>query len=143
MTGSSLRRVAPIAGAVLLTIVGMVKLVLAPGFWPPAYHFERWPAPHGAADFAFLSEAASVVPAGASVVALTAPPDLERDNYLHRLAVALLPGRRVVPAAMWSASTRSQALKAADFIIVVGGRPNPPPGRELLTLPAGSVWRRR
>jgi hypothetical protein len=141
MRGARGSRIVLLAAAVL-AVAGIARLSWRRGFWPTATPFDRWPSASAAIDFRFLSEVADRVPAGAAVVALTNPPDLEHDFYLHAFAVALLPGRRVLAGAMWGASRREEALRQARYVLIVGSRPEPPPGTPILELPAGSVWRR-
>ena len=64
---------------------------------------------------------------------VTEPRDPIRDGYFHRFGVALLPHARLVPAGSGD----------AEIVIVVGARPERPPGDLLLDTPEGSVWRRR
>ncbi len=85
-------------------------------------------------------EAAAVVPAGASVASICQPRDPTRETSLHREAFALLPGRKVLAAAVWDTPMRSE--EKADYLIIAGPDPAPPPGRLLLQTPAGSVRRR-
>jgi hypothetical protein len=56
------------------------------------------------------------------------------------MAVALLPGRKVLPAALWNNPTHLE--DQAEFLIVAGGKPAPAPGSLLLETPSGSVWQR-
>ncbi len=83
------------------------------------------------------------MPPEASVVVRTEPPDATNDSYLHRFAVALLPGRKIIPAAMWSIPTPPEALSGSDYEIVVGSVPPTPSGRLVLSIPEGTVWKRR
>ncbi len=53
---------------------------------------------------------------------------------------ALLPGRKVLAAAIWDTPTHSE--DQADFLIIVGPKPATSPGSLVLETPAGSVWRR-
>ena len=89
-----------------------------------------------------LERAASLVPRGAPVVVRTEPADPATDFYLHRFAVALLPGRRILPAALWGVATDPAGLVEADYEVIVGKRPPSPPGSLLLELPEGTVWKR-
>jgi hypothetical protein len=130
-----------LAGAVILTALAISKLPRLPEVLrAPSTPFDRNPAPGAVADFKLFREAASVVPPGASVAALSQPRNAVRETSLHREAVALLPGRRVLPAALWNNATHLE--DQADFLIVAGGKPEPPPGPLLLETPWGSVWQR-
>jgi hypothetical protein len=65
------------------------------------------------------------------------------DTYLHRFAVALLPGRRIVPAARWGVPSPAEDTRTAQYEIVVGRRPSAAPDRRLLLeIPEGTLWRR-
>jgi hypothetical protein len=128
------------AGAIL-TALAISKLPHFPEvLQAPSTPFDRTPAPGAAADYKLFQEAASVVPPGASVAALSQPRNAVRETSLHRMAVALLPGRKVLPAALWNNPTHLEG--EADLLIVAGGKPAPPPGRLLLETPWGSVWQR-
>jgi hypothetical protein len=96
--------------------------------------------PASAVSYRLFRAAAAVVPAGASVAVLSQPRDAQRETALHREAVALLPGRKVVAAALWDTPTGRES--EADFLIVAGGTPSPSPGTRLLEMPGGGVWRR-
>ncbi|HEY3204116.1 MAG TPA: hypothetical protein VGL03_10690 [Thermoanaerobaculia bacterium] len=136
------RRFVPLIAAAILTFVGIARLPFDRGFWPTSTPFDRWPSPDAATDFGFLVSVCDAIPAHASVLVMTEPPDLDHDFYLYAYAVALLPGRRVLPASMWNASTRPEMLPQADFLVVLGRRPDPPPGALVRETPAGTVWRR-
>jgi hypothetical protein len=130
-----------LAGAAILTALATAKLPHFPeALRAPSTPFDRNPAPGAAADYKLFQEAAAVVPSGASVAALSEPRNAVRETSLHRMAVALLPGRKVLPAALWNIPTHLE--DQADFLIVASGNPAPPPGRRLLETPWGSVWQR-
>jgi hypothetical protein len=90
-----------------------------------------------------LRDSASVIPAGGSVVARTEPPNAVQETYFHRFALSLLPGRRVLPSALYGQFVDPAVWNDAEFLIVVGARPAAPPGELLLATAEGSVWRRR
>jgi hypothetical protein len=130
-----------LAGAAALTVLAIAKLPHFPEVLrAPSTPFDRNVAPGAAASYKLLHEASSVVPSGASVAAVSEPRNATRETSLHRFAVALLPGRKVLPAALWNSPTHLEGQ--ADFLIVAGGQPAPPPGKLLLETPGGSVWRR-
>jgi hypothetical protein len=89
-----------------------------------------------------LQRAAEVLPRDASVVVRVEPPDATNDSYVHRFAVALLPGRKIIPAALWGVPAPPEMLRDADYEVVVGSAPSTPPGRLLLSIPEGGVWKR-
>ncbi|MFN2634941.1 MAG: hypothetical protein ABR610_16140 [Thermoanaerobaculia bacterium] len=92
--------------------------------------------------FHFLSSAAPAVPAGAAAVAVTEPRDAARESALHGAAVALLPGRRVLPGAQWNAFTPDYEAQA-EYVLVLGPPPAVSPGTRLFEGAGGSVWKRR
>jgi len=130
-----------LAGAALLTALAIARLPSFPDLvHPPSTPFDRSAMPASAVSYRLFQAAAAVVPAGASVAVLAQPRDAARETALHREAVALLPGRKVVPAALWGLPTGRESQ--ADFLIVAGGIPSPPPGTLLLEMPRGTVFRR-
>ena len=131
-----------LAAAALLSLVALARLPYRRGFWPTETPFDRWPNSDASRDFRFLSAVAPYVPPGASVVALTNPPDLSHDFYLHAFALSLLPGRRVLCASIWGVSYRDEALRRAEFVAVMGPTPHPPPGIPIFETPLGGIWRR-
>lgn len=138
--------------ALLLSLVGAAVLA---GFSVAALPFSRGlfrapRTPYDASDAAFttvpawivLERAQPLIPAGASVVVRVEPADATTDSYLHRFAVALLPGRKIVPAALWGVPSPAEALGEADYEIVVGTTTSSPGRRLVLSTPEGSVWKR-
>lgn len=96
-----------------------------------------------APPYSLLKEASSVIPPGASVVARAEPPDAGLETWHHRIAVSLLPGRQILPSALYGRFVPEQIWSRAEFMVVIGGRPSQPPGELVLETAAGSVWRRR
>ncbi|MEO8431890.1 MAG: hypothetical protein ABI592_10310 [Acidobacteriota bacterium] len=94
-----------------------------------------------AAEFHFFTESAARIPRGMSVVARSEPRDPVRETRLHTAAVALLPGRRVLPAALWGLPTPEWEAQAR-YVLVYGPLPAEPPGDPVATLPGGSLYRR-
>ena len=123
-------------GAAVLAAYSVVAIPWARLGLRPRTPFDASAAgPAVASGYALLRDAAARIPAGASVAVVTEPPDPIRDGYLQRFAVALLPGARVRPA--------GSEASDADFVVVVGARPAPPPGELVFQSPDGSVWRRK
>src|SRR6185369_2709207 len=90
-----------LAGAAILSTLAIAQLPRFPeALRAPSTPFDRSRAPGAAADYKLIQEAASVLPSGASVAVLAQPRNADRETALHRLAVALLPGRKVIPAAL-------------------------------------------
>ena len=130
-----------IAGAATLVALSISNLPPLPeALHAPSTPFDRGVIPGAADRYRLFSAAAAVIPIGASVAPLSQPRDPVRETTLHREAVALLPGRRVLPAALWDLPTGQET--GADFLIVAGPLPSPPPGTLLAELPQGSIWRR-
>lgn len=130
-----------LAGALALLVLSVSKLPPLPELLrAPATPFDR-SIPAATSDYRLMLEAAAVIPAGASVSPVSEPRDAVRETSLHREAVSLLPGRKVVPAAIWDTPTLAE--DEAEFLIVSGPRPARQPGDLMLETPRGSVWRRR
>lgn len=105
--------------------------------------YDASPAAFITVPWIVLQSAEALVPPGAFVVVRSEPVDAASDSDLHRFAVALLPGRRILPAARWGVPTDPAELFDAEYIVVVGPIPQPPPpGVLLLQIPEGSVWRK-
>jgi hypothetical protein len=131
--------------AVLASLIGSAVLA---GFSVAALPFShglfRAPrTPYGnSAIWVLLRSADPLIPPGSSVLIRVEPPNLTDDSYFHRFGVGLLPGRRIVPAALWQVPTPASLQAEAQYEVVVGKKPQPPPGRLLLEIPEGTVWRR-
>lgn len=138
------RRVAlPLAGAALLAALSVARLPWSA--WP--FGFPATPLQHSAAqailpDCRLLIEASRLLPEDASVLVRREPRNPWAETLFHRLAVALLPGRRVLPAAIWGSPAPPDLELRARYVVVLGARPEPPPGELLLTTPDGTIWRR-
>lgn len=107
----------------------------------PSTPYDRTETSGAAPAFRFLSRAAAVLPAGAVAAVHAEPRDPVRETTLHFYGVALLPGRRVLPAAAWDLFTPDYDAQAA-YLVVIGPPPVPAPGRLLLSDPDGSLWKR-
>ena len=103
--------------------------------------FDNGPTRSVAPAYALLRSAATVVPAGASVLARTAVLDPRADTYFHRAAVALLPHCKVLPAAVRFSQMTGYESKA-EFVVILGKVPSFPGFRRVLLTPQGTVWRR-
>lgn len=106
----------------------------------PATPFDRSDIPLAAA-FRFLSAARETVPAGASATVIASPRDAVRETSLYGTAVAVLDGRRVLPAAQWDEFTPRHELEA-EYVIVYGARPAAAPGSLVAAVPGGTVYKR-
>ncbi len=140
---STIRILAPLLGAAVLAGFSIASLPWKENlFRRPPTPFERSAAKSVAPLYAMLTAASSAIPDGASVVARTEPPDAVQETYFHRFAISLLPGRRVLPSAFYGGFVYPEVWKDAQFMVVVGPRPVPPPGTLVLETPEGTVWRR-
>ncbi len=131
-----------LAGAALLTGLEIARLP-PPADWlhPPQTPFDRsdaWPI---RSSYLLLGKAARVIPAQARVTIRSEPADPVADSVLFRHAVALLPGRRVLPAARLDAPTPELA-RQAEYLVLLGAPPVSPQGHLLLETSDGSIWRR-
>jgi hypothetical protein len=133
----------PLLGSAILAAFSVAALPFSRGlFRAPRTPFEAGGASFSAGGYAVLQRAGEVVPPGASVTVRVEPPDPTTDTYLHRFAVALLPGRKIVPAALWGIPREPETLREAQYEIVVGRPPAAPVGRLVLEIPEGTIWRR-
>jgi hypothetical protein len=94
-----------------------------------------------APGYALVTASLHRIPAGATVVVRTEPRDPVAETYYHRFADALLPGRRVVPAALYGEFSSPELARDAEFVLIVGPRPSEGPGELVLAIPEGTVWR--
>lgn len=131
------RDLLPLVGAAILVGFSIAALPFSQGL----FHAPR--TPYGEDPvWILLQNAEPLIPRGAHVLVRVEPPDPVYDSYLHRFGIGLLPGRTIVPSALWGVPTSSDVQRQADYEIVVGKRPQSPPGRLLLETPEGTVWRR-
>ncbi|MDQ2970382.1 MAG: hypothetical protein M3R62_10710 [Acidobacteriota bacterium] len=132
-----------LAGSALLALWAFARLPRPSElFRPPATPFDRTQGRAASAPaFLFLSDAAKAVPRGATAAILAEPRDAARETTLHAQAVALLPGRRVLPAAQWSAFTPEYEAQA-EYLLILGPPPAVSPGELLLAGSGGTVWKR-
>ncbi|HEV8230714.1 MAG TPA: hypothetical protein VGQ75_00065 [Thermoanaerobaculia bacterium] len=133
----------PLVGSAILAAFSVAALPFSRGlFRAPRTPYDASEADFTAPAWILLARAEPLIPRNASVVVRTEPPDATIDTYLHRFGVALLPGRRIVPAALWGIARSPDLLRDAEFEVVVGRTPTPAPGRLVLATPEGTVWRR-
>jgi hypothetical protein len=139
----SLRLAAPVLGAAVLVAVTLAGLPWNDRpFDAPRTPFDRGAAKGIALAFALLRAAEGVIPRGGVLVMRSEPRDLAQDTYLYRFALALLPGREVVPAANYGVQTPPEVWGRAQYVVVLGKKPADPPGRLLLTTTDGTIWKR-
>ena len=138
------RELLPLIGSAVLTAFSIAALPFSRGlFRVPRTPFDSSEAVSTSPAFVLLQRASSLIPQGASVVIRSEPPDANSDSYLHRFGVALLPGRKILPVALWGVPTPPDVTRDAEYEIVLGRAPSPEPGRLLIEIPEGTVWRRQ
>ena len=136
-----------LGGAAVLLVIAAGQLpVPRQIFRRPATPYDRTDTRQAAPAFLLLTHAADLIPSGAAATVRAQPRSAADETMLHFLAVALLPGRRVLPSAAWSQFTPEYEAQA-EYIVIVG----PPPARGsrdaeglrlLYSEPSGSVWKR-
>lgn len=132
----------PLLGSALLAALALWHVPWKQGFVRPRTLYDHSSARAVAPAYALLRAAAMGIPRGASVVVRAEPPDATMETWYHRFAVALLPGRRALPSASYGTFTAPEVWRDAEYLVVVGPRPRPEPGRLLLETPDGTVWLR-
>jgi hypothetical protein len=126
-----------LAGSAVLAGLSIAALPFSTGL------FRAPRTPYGEnAVWILLRSAEPLVPPGSSVLVRAEPSNPDDDSYFHRFGVGLLPGRKVVPAALWGIPTPADVQREAAYEVVVGKKPQTPPGQLLLEIPEGTVWRR-
>jgi hypothetical protein len=134
---------AALAGSAVLAGFAAAALPFSHGlFRAPRTPYDASEAAFTAPAWILLERAESLIPRDTSVVARVEPPDANTDMFLHRFAVALLPRRKIVPAALWGVPTAPDLLAEADYEIVVGATTSSPGRRLVLSTPEGSIWKR-
>ena len=132
-----------LAGSAILAGFSIAALPFSSGlFRAPRTPYDENDATFMAPAWILLKRAEPLIPPGSSVVVRVEPPDSGTDSYFHRFGVALLPGRKMVPAALWGVPTAPEVLGDADYEVVVGATTSSPGRRLVLSTPEGSVWKR-
>lgn len=144
MSGFDRRALLPLAGSAVLAAFSVAALPFERGlFRAPRTPYDASPAAFVTVPaWILLERAAHVVPPGASVVVRSEPANPSTDFYYHRFAIGLLPGRRIVPAALWGTPTDPGPLRDADYEVVVGARPASALGHLVVEVPEGTIWKR-
>jgi len=133
----------PLLGAALLTALALWSLPWREGLGRPRTLVDRSTARQLAPGYRLLIRAAAVIPEKASFVTRTEPPDPNFETWYFRLGVAFLPGRRALPASDFGRFTPPGTWREAEYLVLIGARPNEAPGELVLDAPDGTVWRRR
>lgn len=134
---------APLLGSAILLAFAAASVPWKAVGRRPRTPFDASAASSVGPGYALLRDAAAVIPPGGSVVAFTEPRDPVSETYYHRFAISLLPGRRILPAALYGRFVDPATWTDAEFVAVVGARPAEPPGELVLSTADGTVWRRR
>ena len=129
-------------GAALLAALALRAVPWSAGLAAPETPFTHSTTRFLAPAHALLRDADARIPAGATVVVLAEPRDARLESHFYRLGLALLPGRDVLPAALFERFTPEATWEPAEYRVVVGGRPPAEEGKLVLETPRGSVWRR-
>ena len=133
----------PLVGSAVLTAFSIAALPFSRGLFRVAQTpFDASDPAFAVPAFVLLQRAEAFVPRGASVIVRSEPSDATNDSYLHRFGVALLPGRKILPAALWGVPTPPDVTRDAEYEVVLGRAPSHAPGRLLVEIPEGTVWRR-
>lgn len=127
-----------IAGAVANLLYAIDRLPP----WPECLRLAATPLDHSrihdlSDGFRLLSDAASIVPAGAVVRIDTGSRDALRDGMLYRTAVALLPGRRTVAASAGASTVE------AEYVVLIGAGRSVSAADLLRSDERGSIWKMR
>jgi hypothetical protein len=140
---SSWRDILALAGSLTMLAYGIHRL---PGgralLQLPRTPIDNSRIHESAAEYRLLLEAARVVPANATVLMRSVTGDAERDTFLHRFAVAFLPGRKVLPAAVDGRPVPAPLETSADYLVILGRGARVADGVLLLETEDGTVWRR-
>ena len=140
---SSWRDILALAGSLTMLAYGIHRL---PGgralLQLPRTPIDNSRIHESAAEYRLLLEAARVVPANARVLMRSITGDAERDTFLHRFAVAFLPGRKVLPAVVDGRPVPAALVTSADYLVILGRGARVADGVLLLETEDGTVWRR-
>ena len=93
--------------------------------------------------YRLLSDAARMLPAGATVRIDTRSSEALRDGMLYRLAVALLPDQRIAPPPAGPATGDAALESGVDYVVLIGGGGSVSRAELLHSDERGSIWRTR
>ena len=131
-----------LAGAAVLAAMAVSRVPWSGGFARPRTPLDASNSRFLVPAYELITDAAAVIPAGASFVIRTEPPNAVFGELFQRLGVALLPGRRSRPDAIRGLSAAAEWPPDAEYLIVVGLAPGGASGKLLLETPRGTVRRR-
>lgn len=140
---SSWRDVLALAGSLTMLAYGIHRLPAARALLRlPRTPIDNSRIHDSAAEYRLLLDAGPFVPENATVLIQSATGDVERDTFLHRFGVALLPGRKVVPAVVDERRVPPALEASADYLVIHGRGARVTDGVLLLETNDGTVWRR-
>ena len=132
-----------LAGAALLAAMALAAAPWTPGFARPRTPLDSSRSRFLVPAYELLSDAAAVIPPGASFAVRTEPANSPFQTLFQRLGVALLPDRRSRPDPVPGLPVSADWPREADYLIVVGAAPPDPGGEIVLETANGTVRRRR
>ena len=132
-----------LAGAALLAAMALAAAPWTGGFAPPRTPFDASRSRFLVPAYELISDAAAVIPPGASFAVRTEPPDSPFQALFQRLGVALLPDRLSRPDPVSGLPVSAEWPREADYLIVVGAAPRDPGVEIVLETASGTVRRRR
>lgn len=138
----SIRAPLALGGAGLMLLLAVRELP-PPREWiqRPATPLARSKVEWSGAEYRLLTEASRVIPPGATVLVRVGTDEAWRTDLSYKFAVALLPGRTVLPATAGGQPIPPELARTAEFVVLVGGRAEDRPLETILTTPDGAVWR--
>jgi hypothetical protein len=131
-----------LAGAAVLAAIALAAVPWSRGLVRPRTPLDASSARFLVPAYELISDAAAVIPPGASFVVRTEPPNATSQELFQRLGVALLPERRSRPDAVPGLPAAADWPRGADYLIVVGGAPRDASVEIVLETPRGTVRRR-
>jgi hypothetical protein len=131
-----------LAGAALLAAMALAAAPWTRGFARPRTPFDASSSRFLVPAYELITEAAAVIPPGASFAVRTEPPNPPFQALFQRLGVALLPDRRSRPDPVPGLPVSADWPPEADFLIVVGAAPRDTGGEIVLETARGTVRRR-
>ena len=131
-----------LAGAALLAAIGLAAVPWSRGFVRPRTPLDASSSRFLVPAYELISDAAAVIPPGASFVVRTEPPNAISADLFQRLAVALLPECTSRPDAAPGRPAAAEWPRGAEYLIVVGDPPRDASGEIVLETPRGTVRRR-
>ncbi len=140
---SSWRDVLALAGSLVMLAYAIHRLPAARSLLRlPRTPIDNSRIHDSAAEYRLLLDAGRVVPENATVLIRSGIGDAEKNTFLHRFGVALLPGRKVLPAVLDGRRVTPALEASADYVVIHGRGARLTDGVLLLETDDGTVWRR-